>query len=1069
MDQIRRSLLREPLSRTNIKILILILFVASALISVTRGSAAVSQPPIMFVTQPPHGDDFATTNSVFGNHNARADAATRGGDLYIRYGDGSLRNLTAEAGFGLTVRQEIAVREPSVHWSGAKALFSMVIGGTTLNDLTPVYWQIYEVAGFGQGQTARITKIPQPTDFNNVSPIYGTDDRIIFTSDRPRNGNRAIYPQLDEYESTATNTGVWSMNPDGSDLKLLDHAVSGDFTPIIASDGRLLFTRWDHLQRDQQNNEGASSFGAFNYASESGTQQLSTSAEVYPELRVQPAGSFTHGHTMNQFFPWQMNEDGSGLETLNHIGRHEFLNYFDSAHNGLPEFIAPSGRRSAMNVLQMKEDPTRPGYFFATSAAEFRSHASGQIIGLNSPESMNPDNFQVDYIQDPIAGAIVEDGQAAPSNHPGHFRNPTPLTDGSLIAVRTTSPFGDRAVSGQLSSRYDFHLVRLARGTPYWTVAERLIPGGINKSVSYWDNQTYAQVSYSGPMWELDPVEVAARTRPARHSNPLPNIEAQILRDELGGQAGVDQLAAFLSTRNLALVVSRNVTRRADRQQDFNLRIAGSSTVTADPAAIPIDIAFLQFYQGDLIRGYSGFHGGRRPIAQVMHDGLNPDVVGSPPGSVKLGLDGSMAAFVPARRALSWQLARQDGAPVVRERYWVTFAPGEMRSCANCHGINTTDTVLHLPPPTNPPEALRDLARWYKANFASSICAPTISPLSQQFIAGGGSGSVTVNAGSGCAWTASSSAGFITITGGGSGSGQGSVAYSVAPNTSTSSRTGSFIVAGQTFTVTQSGAAPICTYSISPASRSVDASGASGSITVNADGGCAWTATSNASFIIITSGTTGSGPGSVGYTVVANTSTISRTGTLTIAEHTFTLSQGGVAPICSYSISPTSKSATAAGGSGNITVNADAGCGWTAVSNASFISILSGSSGSGGGIVSYSIAPNPDAMSRSGRLTIAGQTFTVSQDAAPAGCSVVLTPKSQEVGFGVGSGSITVTIGNGCAWSASVDAGWLTLTSSSGVGNGSISFTANKNKKFKSRTATITVGGESVTVTQRGR
>jgi hypothetical protein len=37
--------------------------------------------------------------------------------------------------------------------------------------------------------------------------MYGSDDRIIFTSDRPRNGKRHLYPQLDEYETAPTNTG----------------------------------------------------------------------------------------------------------------------------------------------------------------------------------------------------------------------------------------------------------------------------------------------------------------------------------------------------------------------------------------------------------------------------------------------------------------------------------------------------------------------------------------------------------------------------------------------------------------------------------------------------------------------------------------------------------------------------------------------------------------------------------------------------------------------------------------------------------------------------------------------
>ncbi len=700
-----------------------------------RSEVAHSQaalPTLMFVTQPPFGYDFTSVNAVFGNHNPATGSTPRGGDLYIRYSNGTLRNLTAEAGLGLTPGQEIAVREPSVHWSGAKALVSIVIGGTTKNDLNPVYWQIYEVTGIAPGEVVKFTKLPQPPDYNNVSPLYGTDDRIIFTSDRPRNGQRLLYPQLDEYESQPTNTGLWSMHADGSDLKLLDHAVSGDFTPIIASDGRLIFTRWDHLQRDQQSDEGrlAAQYGAFNYASENSTQVLNSSAEIFPELRTVPNGTYNHGHTMNFFFPWQLNEDGTGLETLNHIGRHELARYFNSSHDGLPEFIPPQARRTTDLFLQLKEDPARPGYFYGTHAPEFGTHAAGQIIGLLAGENIVAENMQIDYVTDPVTASVTADGQTPSANHAGLFRNPTPLSNGSLIAVRSSSTYADRTSAGPLSSRYDFHLVRLQPGngaTTYATVAERVIPGGIVKTISYFDNSPYQVVTYSGPMWELDPVEVRARPRPAKHTTPLPEIEQQILSTELGGQDGIDKLKAFLEARNLALVVSRNVTRRADKQQDFNLKIFGSSTQTAEAGATPVEVAWLQFYQGDQIRSYSKYRNGvgRRPIAQLMHDGLLPTVAGAPASSVQLGADGSLAALDPARRALSWQMTKQNGDPVVRERYWVTFAPGEMRSCTNCHGVTPNDIVLKQPAPTNPPEALRDLARWLKAAYPK---AGVISP-----------------------------------------------------------------------------------------------------------------------------------------------------------------------------------------------------------------------------------------------------------------------------------------------------------------------------------------------------
>jgi hypothetical protein len=94
--------------------------------------SAVALPnPILFVTQVPVPGDFTSIGSVFGNQQGSAQSVARGGDLWIRYGDGSLKNLTQSAGYGASGLQgaaSIAVREPSVHWSGTKALFSMVIG-----------------------------------------------------------------------------------------------------------------------------------------------------------------------------------------------------------------------------------------------------------------------------------------------------------------------------------------------------------------------------------------------------------------------------------------------------------------------------------------------------------------------------------------------------------------------------------------------------------------------------------------------------------------------------------------------------------------------------------------------------------------------------------------------------------------------------------------------------------------------------------------------------------------------------------------------------------------------------
>jgi uncharacterized protein (TIGR03437 family) len=99
-----------------------------------------------------------------------------------------------------------------------------------------------------------------------------------------------------------------------------------------------------------------------------------------------------------------------------------------------------------------------------------------------------------------------------------------------------------------------------------------------------------------------------------------------------------------------------------------------------------------------------------------------------------------------------------------------------------------------------------------------------------------------------------------------------------------------------------------------------------------------------------------------------------------------------VTPNCGYAISPTSQVFSSTGGTGRIGVVANSGCSWTAVSNAPWLTITSGSSGSGTGTLSYSVASNTAAASRAGALTVAGQTFTVTQSGTSASFLVGPSP-----------------------------------------------------------------------------
>ncbi len=246
---------------------------------------------------------------------------------------------------------------------------------------------------------------------------------------------------------------------------------------------------------------------------------------------------------------------------------------------------------------------------------------------------------------------------------------------------------------------------------------EALTPGLV-KSVSYWDPDVL--VSYDGPLWELSPVEVRAREVPAATAeSALAAAEAQVF-----AEAGVDpvRFRAFLRERGLGVLVGRNVTARddADRQQPYDLRVPGG-VQTVGSAGTPRDIVWMQFFQADLLRGMGGTaqpRDGRRVLARPLHEPaalsfMPPAPAGAPTGAVKIAADGSVAALVPAQRAMSWQSTAADGAAVVRERYWISVQPGEIRTCDGCHGVNRANQA-GAPAAQNAPAALRDLLLWWR-------------------------------------------------------------------------------------------------------------------------------------------------------------------------------------------------------------------------------------------------------------------------------------------------------------------------------------------------------------------
>jgi Viral BACON domain/Putative binding domain, N-terminal len=272
-------------------------------------------------------------------------------------------------------------------------------------------------------------------------------------------------------------------------------------------------------------------------------------------------------------------------------------------------------------------------------------------------------------------------------------------------------------------------------------------------------------------------------------------------------------------------------------------------------------------------------------------------------------------------------------------------------------------------------------------------CRFSIDPEQRTLTSDANATSFTVETHQSCKWTARSTAEWITLTAGVDGAGNGTVAYRVLSNGG-GPRTGAVTVGDRTHTIIQQNAAtgpsptppappplPACTYTISPTNQAIAAAGGPGStITVTTAAHCGWTATSNVSWMTITSGATGTGNGSVSFTAQLNNSGAPRTGTLTIAGRAYTVSQIDAAPEpCTYEISPSSASLSALGGTGSIRVFARSGCAWTASNDVSWITFPSGRSGNGNGRVDFLVLPNPGSA-RSSSIAIAEHSFPVSQD-----------------------------------------------------------------------------------------
>ncbi|HJN12406.1 MAG TPA: discoidin domain-containing protein [Pirellulaceae bacterium] len=151
----------------------------------------------------------------------------------VTYGNGGkLCRLNLATGEVTTILQDTegGIRDPVVHYDGRKILFSYREGGNC-------QYHLYEIDLDG-GNLRQLTDGP----YDDIEPCYLPDGKIVFVSSRC---NRWVQCWL-------TKVAVLHRcDADGSNIRAISANLEHDNTPWPMPDGRVLYQRWEYVDRSQ--------------------------------------------------------------------------------------------------------------------------------------------------------------------------------------------------------------------------------------------------------------------------------------------------------------------------------------------------------------------------------------------------------------------------------------------------------------------------------------------------------------------------------------------------------------------------------------------------------------------------------------------------------------------------------------------------------------------------------------------------------------------------------------------------------------------------------------------------
>lgn len=276
-----------------------------------------------------------------------------------------------------------------------------------------------------------------------------------------------------------------------------------------------------------------------------------------------------------------------------------------------------------------------------------------------------------------------------------------------------------------------------------------------------------------------------------------------------------------------------------------------------------------------------------------------------------------------------------------------------------------------------------------------------VSPMGYEFGASGGAVNVEVTVNSIVEWSVDESLDWISVAGSTSRQGPGTVTISASANNTIYPRSGTIRIAGKTFSVSQKGHGVEIEYE----SKVFGVDGGMSSVSIHPDGNMSWTAVASDTWIVIFQNASGTGDAEIEYILAPYEGDgLPRTGWIQIGDKKVYITQRSY----DLDITPRADWVTGNAGAGEIGVSAGINDIWQAIiTEGSWITIVSGyDANTGSGTVRFTYTENNTGMTRTGKIMIAGEVYTLTQAAR-----VLVNINADVVGGGTVSGAGTHTMG----------------------------------------------------------